>query len=658
MIRLFTFLVALLASFSAFAELTIKGSDINTPEKAIEIFSQQFEYVKEADGTYTVHIKNKDNCNFLFVRRDGEKIDLPDQTLAQFFKVLRKLKFDGSTSLIETPGLCTYKFRGHSINLIENRYGEWRFTISTRNRIGELYAVGEIFLSAQATIDFFIQMMDANDLEKARTCFAPPADPKQFPAFLESLGSDQLKQFHGILEVARSQELKGTESGPLFELPVAEGQKIFLYRSKADDWQFTPFTRRNINKTYDAVVASGQLNILPDWSNDRTLILRNWQWMGMLALIFLGVLVQWIFVFFFRRFIKKLSGKIDVIDTKDRINRAVGMFTMSLTWYILLPLLGLPSQSNMILSKGTKLVALICGIWVLNHAINIICDVLVEKAQNTKTKLDNIVIPLLRKALKILLYAIGIIFVAQNLNLNVASLLAGLGIGGLAFALAAKDTVENLFGSITVVMDRPFEIGDWIVVDGIEGTVEAIGLRSTKIRTFYCSLVSVPNSTLINAKIDNYGRRSYRRIKTYLGLTYSTPPEKIEEFCEGLRELVRQHPYMRKDYYHVYFNQFSAASLDILLYCFLDTNDWAIELRERQRFFVNILRLANRIGVEFAFPTQTIYMADAANDPTYPPSTSVEMIEQAFKDGRSRAGNILDESLGSPRVELPSEVKY
>lgn len=658
MIRIVTFLVVFLASLSAFAELTIDGSDINTPEKTIKLFSQQFERVKEADDTYSVNIKNKDNCNFLFVRKKGETIDLSDQTLSQFFEVLRKLEFDGSTSLVETPGLCTYEFRGHGINLIENRHGEWRFTINTRSRISELYAVSETYLSPQATIDFFIRMMDANDLEKARSCFALPANPEQMPAFLESLGSEELEQFYEILKVARSRGARGIESGPLYELPVTEGQSIFLYRSKADDWQFTPATRNNISKTYDAVVASDKLNILPDWFNDKTLVLRNWQWLGMLPLIFLGVLVQWIFVYFFRRFIEKLSGKIDAIGTMKQMNRAVGMFTLSLTWYILLPLLELPNKYEMILSKGTKLVALICGIWVLNHVINAVCKVLIEKSEETETKLDNIVIPLLRKALKILLYAFGLIFVAQNLNLNVASLLAGLGIGGLAFALAAKDTVENLFGSITVVLDRPFEIGDWIVVDGFEGTVEAIGLRSTKIRTFYCSLVSVPNSALINAKVDNYGRRSYRRIKTYLGLTYSTPPEKIEEFCEGIRELIRQHPYMRKDYYHVYFNQFSAASLDVLLYCFLDTDDWAIELRERQRFFVNILRLADRIGVEFAFPTQTIYMADAANDPTYPPSTSVDMIEKAFKDGRSRAGKVLDESLGSPRIELPDEVKY
>ncbi len=658
MIRFVTFLAVFLVNFSAFAELTINGSDINTPEDVIELYSQQFERVKQEDGTYKAKIKNKDNCNFLFVRKEGETVDLSDLTLRQFFEVLRKLEFDGSTSSVETPGLCTYKFRGHSVNLIENRHGEWRFTINTRSQIAELYAVGEIYLSPQATINFFIRMMDENDVERARSCFAPPANPEQISAFLESLGRGQLEQFYKVLKVARSRGAKGVESGPLFELPVTKGQSIFLYRSKADDWQFTPVTRRNISKTYDAVVVGGKLNILPDWSNSKTLILRNWQWFGMLVLIFLGVLVQWVFVIFFQSFIKKFSGKIDAINTKGRMNRAVGMFTMSLAWYVLLPLLGLPSKFDTILSKGTKLVALVCGIWVLNHVINIVCQVLIEKAENTETKIDEIVIPLLRKALKILLYVVGLIFIAQNLNLNVASLLAGLGIGGLAFALAAKDTVENLFGSITVVLDRPFETGDWIVVDGVEGTVESIGLRSTKIRTFYCSLVSVPNSALINAKVDNYGRRSYRRIKTYLGLTYSTPPEKIEEFCEGIRELIRQHPYMRKDYYHVYFNQFSAASLDILLYCFLDTDDWAIELRERQRFFVNVLRLANRIGVEFAFPTQTIYMADAANDPTYPPNTSVDMIKQASQKGRSCAGNILDESLGSPRVGLPDEVKY
>jgi len=126
--------------------------------------------------------------------------------------------------------------------------------------------------------------------------------------------------------------------------------------------------------------------------------------------------------------------------------------------------------------------------------------------------------------------------------------------------------------------------------------------------TFHNSVITIPNSKMVNTQVDNYGVRQYRRAKIMLSITYSTPPEKIDAFCEGIRELIRLHPYTRKDYYHVYFNKFGASSLDILLYLFFEVPDWSTELRERHRLFVDILRLADRIGVEFAFPTQTLWL--------------------------------------------------
>jgi small-conductance mechanosensitive channel len=121
-------------------------------------------------------------------------------------------------------------------------------------------------------------------------------------------------------------------------------------------------------------------------------------------------------------------------------------------------------------------------------------------------------------------------------------LLAGLGIGGIAFALAAKDTVENLFGSVTVLVDRPFQVGDWVVIGDQEGTVEEIGFRSMRLRTFYNSRITIPNSLLVKSAVDNLGARRYRRVKCMIGVQYDTPPDRIEAFCEGIRELIRRHP--------------------------------------------------------------------------------------------------------------------
>src|SRR5690606_26122936 len=146
--------------------------------------------------------------------------------------------------------------------------------------------------------------------------------------------------------------------------------------------------------------------------------------------------------------------------------------------------------------------------------------------------------------------------------------------------------------------------------DDVEGTVEKVGFRSTRVRTFYHSLITVPNALMTRAKIDNLGARRYRRVKETLGVTYDTSPERIEAFCEGIREIIRKHPYTRKDYYHVYFHGYGESALNILLYLFLETPDWATELRERQRLLLDVARLARELRVEFAFPSRTLYVVD------------------------------------------------
>ncbi|MDT8323497.1 MAG: mechanosensitive ion channel family protein, partial [Bacteroidota bacterium] len=231
----------------------------------------------------------------------------------------------------------------------------------------------------------------------------------------------------------------------------------------------------------------------------------------------------------------------------------------------------------------------------------------------------------------------------------------------------AKDTVENLFGSLTVMFDKPFDIGDWIKVGDLEGTVEEVGFRSTRIRTFYNSQITMPNSRLVASAVDNLGRRQYRRLSTTLGVQYDTPPEKIDAFCEGIREIIRRHPYTRKDFYMVYFNEFAAFSLNILLYVFHETPDWATELRERHRLLLDITRLAKRLGVEFAFPTQTLHMSSMpqpmhfTTDPV-PSVTPREKLDDAILFGRREADALLreqwSESVQPPvRFEDPESMK-
>jgi len=332
--------------------------------------------------------------------------------------------------------------------------------------------------------------------------------------------------------------------------------------------------------------------------------------------------------------------------TLRHVFKPAGTLVMALFWLLGIQLLQLPENAFKILNFAATFVAAAAGVWSAYRLVDIFRDAMASRARRTVTKFDDLLVPLVSKSAKVFIAAFGLVFVAGNLNIDISSLLAGLGLGGLAFALAAKDTVSNLFGTLTVVLDRTFQVGDWVVIGNVEGTVERVGFRSTRIRTFYNSLITVPNGSLLTQAVDNMGARRYRRWKTMISVTYETPPEKIEAFCEGIRELIRTHPYTRKDYFHVYLNAFAASSLDILLYVFHETPDWATELRERHRLFLDIIRLADRLGVDFAFPTRTLYMnRQPGGDHAPEPYPSADGWLEAERLGRAEARGIVDEAL-------------
>ena len=249
----------------------------------------------------------------------------------------------------------------------------------------------------------------------------------------------------------------------------------------------------------------------------------------------------------------------------------------------------------------------VCLLWIFYHLMEPVYF-LIQKQFEKEEKELKYLFSFVEKLIKVTILIIGGLLIAQNIGLNVTSLLAGLGIGGIAIALAAKDSLSNFFGSFIIAFDRPFIPGDFICFDQIEGVVESIGIRSTQIRTFYDSTVSVPNSTLAQAKIDNLGKRKYRRTRFTLGVTYSTPPEKIENFTQGIKKLIENHPKSKKDSFQVSFSGYSSSSLDILVNVFFDVAKWGQELRCQQELFLDILKLAHKEGIEFAFPSQSLYI--------------------------------------------------
>ncbi|MEA1953472.1 MAG: mechanosensitive ion channel family protein [Campylobacterota bacterium] len=219
--------------------------------------------------------------------------------------------------------------------------------------------------------------------------------------------------------------------------------------------------------------------------------------------------------------------------------------------------------------------------------------------------------------LKILIMGVGLGAMLQVWGINVTALFASLGIGGLAFALAAKDTAANLFGSFSLLADKSIRIGEWIKVKGVEGTVEAIGMRTTKIRSFQKSLITVPNHIVANNPIENFSRRGIRRIKMHIGLTYNTNSQQMLQIIDEIKFLLQEHEGIsQKDSLMVNFDSFGDSALNILVYTFTNTSNWANYLEIREDIQLKIMKIVEDNSSSFAFPSQSIYVEQTGTDET------------------------------------------
>lgn len=242
------------------------------------------------------------------------------------------------------------------------------------------------------------------------------------------------------------------------------------------------------------------------------------------------------------------------------------------------------------------------------RVIDIIAFFLHREAKKSKSTLDDQLVPLVVKSLRVLVVMVGVLFILQNFGYNITSLLAGLGLGGLAFALAAQDTVSNLFGSITIFSDKPFKLGDWISIGDIEGTVEDIGFRSTRVRRFDQALVTVPNSQFIKGGVINHSAMKKRRIYFNLGVIYGTSADKIKEVVAGIKKIIEEDHRFDHSFYMVKFTEFGAYSLNIFIYCFTKTTVWNDFLTVHEEFNLKIMHLLEELDVEIAFPSQMLYL--------------------------------------------------
>lgn len=337
-----------------------------------------------------------------------------------------------------------------------------------------------------------------------------------------------------------------------------------------------------------------------------------WKWLVLFGAVAVGILFFSVFRYAASK-IKRLpyfQSKYESFAyfyAKMPIESALAWVIITLLWFFTLESLELPVRLDKYLTITAKIILAVNLLRLAYIAMDALGEVLKAYTAKTPSTMDDYLAPMAVKVAKFFVILLGVLIVLQNFGVNVMSLLAGLGLGGLALALAAQDAAANLIGSVMILLDRPFSIGDAVKVNDVEGTIESIGFRSTRIRTAYNSLVTIPNSTMAKEKIDNMGVRPFRRIRQVLGIHYDTPPELIEQFCMRVKYLISQEPAVSQDTIQVAFNGFADSTLNVLVNFHLAVFDPQEELSRQQKIFCEILDAAKEMGVIFAYPTQTVY---------------------------------------------------
>jgi MscS family membrane protein len=263
---------------------------------------------------------------------------------------------------------------------------------------------------------------------------------------------------------------------------------------------------------------------------------------------------------------------------------------------------------KMLINKGFSLMYVYSIFWIILKVIDFIGLILNKRAEATENKMDDQLIPFIIEIAKIITYVFALVIVMGNIfEVNITALATGLGIGGLALAMASKESLENLLGSFTIFFDQPFTVGDIVTVGSVTGVVEKVGFRSTRIRTFDKSLVTVPNKKMIDAELDNLGLRPIRRVKFNIGLTYETAPEQIKAIVTDIQEMINLHEKTNQDG-RVRFQEFGSSSLDIMVMYFVDSPKWEDLINVKEDVNYKIMEIVKKHNSDFAFPSTTVYL--------------------------------------------------
>ena len=343
----------------------------------------------------------------------------------------------------------------------------------------------------------------------------------------------------------------------------------------------------------------------PAWAKFPIAGVALWQWLGFLV----GLAVCLGFVYGIYRLNRHLAGR-----RAEELGPGWHALLTPLA-IILVTAFPVPLLCAIFRIGGTARIAItfmqtgalyLSAAWLSVIAASLLAEAIVASERLRRGSLDS---QLIRLGMRFVGLGIAVGFLIQGsyeLGFPTYSVLAGLGVGGLAVALAARDSLANLLGSMLIMIEKPFRVGHYVKVSGGEGTVEDVGFRSTRIRTPDNSLISIPNNSVVNATVENLSLRQMRRQRFLIQLTYDTPREKLEQLIAGIKQIIADHPMTNKTNFNVRFNDFGESSLNILVYFYIETADYSAELAAREEILLQLMDLAKQLGTDFAFPTRTL----------------------------------------------------
>ncbi len=340
--------------------------------------------------------------------------------------------------------------------------------------------------------------------------------------------------------------------------------------------------------------------------------LLYWQWIALPILLVVGWVIGRILSAITRAAARRLTARTETPWDDAVLMRLKSPLTLG--WaiaviYLLLPMLGLIKTAQAYIERILHVALFACFFWGLYKTVEVVVSVLCESPWAKNHPSARALIPLSGRLMHVVVVIIAVVAILSELEYPVASIIAGLGVGGLAIALAGQKTVENLFGAFSIGIDQPFREGDFVKVEDFVGTVETIGLRSTRVRTLDRTLITMPNGKLAEMRLETFAARDRLRLSSTLGVVYDTTADQMREILAGLERVLRDHPKIWPEAVVVRFASFGASSLDIEVMAWFQTTDWNEFTTIRQEIFIKFMDVVEKAGSSFAFPTRTVHLA-------------------------------------------------